>query len=73
VSQPPPLLLIAGQVCPPYLAARLVAGALDATMDQNGSGYRLFTPPSQAVTDSHGLPATTVEAARVVRTAINGG
>jgi hypothetical protein len=42
---PPPLLLIAGQVVPPYLAARLVAGYQNACVDQNGSPFQLFTPP----------------------------
>jgi hypothetical protein len=40
-----PLLLIAGQVVPPYLAKRLIAGYADACVDQNGSDYKLFTPP----------------------------
>jgi hypothetical protein len=45
---PTPLLMIAGQVCPPHLAARVIAGCWTATMDQNGSGYRLFAPPLPA-------------------------
>lgn len=42
---PTPLLLVAGQVVPPYLAGRLTAGARDATIDQNGSDFTLFEAP----------------------------
>jgi hypothetical protein len=58
VSQPAPLLTIAGQVVPPHLAARMIDGYANSCIDQNGSPYKLFTPPP---------PTTPPEPARVVR------
>jgi hypothetical protein len=61
-DQPTPLLMIAGQVVHPYLASRLVAGYVNAVIDQNGSAFKVFDPPPAASS-----PTTTLEPARIVR------